>query len=168
MKGISANARFFLIFVREIYVFFVSNIVCYFETSIFRSCHIPLKITVTNDDVLYRRNCTVTIHFLDSIPVRKQTTDSESTNILGVLPRNTTSSVNSSLVLQPVMITDHSRIHGTVAFGCSQIFNIRLTVYCPSVYDVGRFQAVGLFDGDRTEVPIYVPPTYVAVIDQRV
>ncbi|VDN88588.1 unnamed protein product [Brugia pahangi] len=59
-------------------------------------------------------------------------------------------------------------MHATIAFGCTQIFNIRLTVYCPSIYDISRFQAVGLFDGDETEVPIYVPPTYITVIDQRV
>uniref|UniRef100_A0A0R3S1Y1 Trafficking protein particle complex subunit 8 n=1 Tax=Elaeophora elaphi TaxID=1147741 RepID=A0A0R3S1Y1_9BILA len=134
-----------------------------------RSCHIPVQIAITNDDILHRRNCTVTIHFMDSNLVRKQT---ENTNASGFLPQNINSSsssyVHSSLALQPVVVADRSHMHATVAFGCTHIFDIRLTVYCPSIYDIGRFQAVGLFDGDGTEVPIYVPPTYVTVIDQRV
>lgn len=138
----------------------------------FRSCHIPVQITITNDDVQHRRNCTVTIHFIDSSFVRKQIVDSENANVSGFLPQNITSPsssyIHSSLALQPMIVADRSRIHTTVAFGRTQIFDIRLTVYCPSIYDIGRFQIVGLFDDDRTEVPIYVPPTYVTVIDQRV
>lgn len=138
----------------------------------FRSCHIPAQITITNDDILHRRSCTVTIQFLDSTLVRNQMVTSENTSVSGFQPQNITSSsssyVHSSLALQPLVVADRSRMHATVAFGCTQIFDIRLTVYCPSIYDIGRFQAVGLFDGDGTEVPIHVPPTYVTVIDQRV
>lgn len=109
---------------------------------------------------------------MDSALVRKQTMDSESTNVSGFRAQNITSSsssyVHSPLALQPIVVADRSRMHAIVAFGCTQIFDIRLTVYCPSIYDIGRFQAVGLFDGEGTEVPIYVPPTYVTVIDQRV
>ncbi|VBB26049.1 unnamed protein product, partial [Acanthocheilonema viteae] len=137
-----------------------------------RSCHIPVQIAITNDNILHRRSCTVTIHFMDSNLVRKQTVDSESTNVSEFLPQNIISSPNSyvrsSLAFQPVIVADRSRMHATVAFGCTQIFDIRLTVYCPSTYDISRFQAVGLFDGDGTEVPIHVPPTYVTVIDRRV
>ncbi|VDK70753.1 unnamed protein product [Onchocerca ochengi] len=137
-----------------------------------RSCHIPVQISVTNDDILHRRNCTVTIHFLDSSLVRKQTVDSESPNASEFLPQNitlaTSSYVHSSLFSQPMVVANRSRMHAMIAFGCTQIFDIRLSVYCPSVYDIARFQAIGLFDGDGTEVPIYLPPTYVTVIDQRV
>uniref|UniRef100_A0AAF5Q0J7 Trafficking protein particle complex subunit 11 domain-containing protein n=1 Tax=Wuchereria bancrofti TaxID=6293 RepID=A0AAF5Q0J7_WUCBA len=148
-----------------------SSPITYHNFSNERSCQIPVQITITNDDFLHRRSCTVTIHFLDSTLIRKQMVDSGSTNVPGFQPQNTASSssyVHSSLVLQPLIIADRSRMHATIAFGCTQIFNIRLTVYCPSIYDISRFQAVGLFDGDRTEVPIYVPPTYITVIDQRV
>ncbi|EJD75053.1 hypothetical protein LOAG_17722 [Loa loa] len=149
-----------------------SSPITYHNFSNERSCHIPVQITVTNDDILHRRSCTVTIHFLDSILVRKQTVDSKNTTVSGFLPQNITSRsnsyVHSSLALQPVVVADRSRMHATIAFGCTQIFNIRLTVYYPSVYDIGRFQATGLFDGDRIAVPIQVPPTYVTVIDQRV
>ncbi|VDK71793.1 unnamed protein product [Litomosoides sigmodontis] len=135
-----------------------------------RSCHIPVKIAITNDDILHHRSCTVTVYFMDSAIARKQTM--ESTNVSGFRQQNVTPSSSSHvhfpLTLQPVVVADRSRMHAIVAFGSTQIFDIRLTVYCPSIYDIGRFQAVGSFDGDGTEVPIYVPPTYVTVIDQRV
>ncbi|MCP9261097.1 hypothetical protein DINM_004186 [Dirofilaria immitis] len=137
-----------------------------------RSCHIPVQIAVTNDDILHRRNCTVIIHFLGSTLTRKQAIDLENTNVSEFLPHDITLAsslfVHSSLASQPIVIADRSRMHAMIAFGCTQIFDVRLTVYCPSIYDIGRFQAVGLFDGDVTEVPIHVPPTYVTVIGQRV
>ncbi|CAG9538479.1 unnamed protein product [Cercopithifilaria johnstoni] len=148
-----------------------SSSVTYHNFNNERSCHIPVQIAITNDDILHRRSCTVTVHFLDSSLVRKQTVNSESTNISGFLPQNMISSssshVYSSLTLQPLVVANRSRMHATIAFGCTQIFDIELTVYCPSIYDIGRFQAIGLFD-DGTEVPIDVPPTYVTVIDKRV
>uniref|UniRef100_A0A915PJT5 Trafficking protein particle complex subunit 8 n=1 Tax=Setaria digitata TaxID=48799 RepID=A0A915PJT5_9BILA len=136
-----------------------------------RSCHIPVQIAITNDDIYHRRSCTIAIHFLDSSLVRKRIGDPEN-SVSGFCPQNVTSAsstyVHSSSASQPVIIADHSRMHGKIIFGHTQIFDVRLTVYCPSIYDIGRFQIVGLFDGDRNEVPIRVPPTYVTVIDQRV
>ncbi|VDN07274.1 unnamed protein product [Thelazia callipaeda] len=137
-----------------------------------RSCHIPIQISVTNNDIC-RRSCTITIHFLDFY-LGKQTTDSETNSAIiseslhkCVVPPSDSSN-HSPTSLQAAIVANRLCMHARVGFGCTQMFDVRLTVYCPSIYDIGCFRIVGLFDGDRTEVPIHVPSTYITVIDQRV
>lgn len=113
------------------------------------------------------------VQYVDSFLVRKQpSADPGTLGAPGILPQLTSASsssphLHSASMVQPVVVADRLRTRATIAFGCTHIFDIRLSVYCSSVYDIGRFRAVGQFDGDLTEVPIRVPCAYVTVIDSQ-
>uniref|UniRef100_A0A183EIT0 Arrestin_C domain-containing protein n=1 Tax=Gongylonema pulchrum TaxID=637853 RepID=A0A183EIT0_9BILA len=142
-----------------------------------RICHIPVQIAITNDDVRNRRNCSVTVHFQDSFFVRKQPQpELGSPGGSGIVPPPAVSAFSTphlhspSPVVQPVVVADRTRMRSTIAFGSTRIFDIHLSVYCSSVYDIARFRVIGQFDDDdeAAAVSIRVPCAYVTVIDQRV
>ncbi|VDN23801.1 unnamed protein product [Gongylonema pulchrum] len=142
-----------------------------------RICHIPVQIAITNDDVRNRRNCSVTVHFQDSFYVRKQPQpELGSPGGSGIVPPAAVSAFSTphlhspSPVVQPVVVADRTRMRSTIAFGSTRIFDIHLSVYCSSVYDIARFRVIGQFDDDdeAAAVSIRVPCAYVTVIDQRV
>lgn len=148
------------------------------NSSFFRMCKIPVRIAVTNNDLLRHRSCKIVIQYLDLFVVKRPTVFEETNPILlsptATIPQ--TLHFPSSTKSQPFAVFDRTRMQAVVDFGTAHVFETYLSVFCASLYDIGRFKASGYFIDSSTsnvsvvpaEVPIRVPSVFITVIDKRV